>query len=133
MTAKCSRCGYDFAWHYMASAMNKPISCSEFVLNPLAPPQPTTGPRIPWWALKVYVKDGPRAGRPLGLTTEFREVLRMVKLHGPNTIATSNHLLRGPRKCTLADVDWTHFPERERKGWRPPPEMREAMRKTKGG
>lgn len=134
MTAICARCGKDFAWHYMASAMDRPISCGEFVLTPQAPPQPTTGPRIPWWALKVYVKDGPRAGRPLGLTTEFRQVLRSLKRKEAISLC---YRVTSPRRCTWADIDWTHFPERERGSgkapWRPPPEMREAMRKTKGG
>lgn len=64
-------------------------------------------------------------------TTRPRTILRPVwhqGQHGPDRLC---YKITAPRKITLDDVDWRWFPERERAGgkvWRPPPEMREAMR-----
>ena len=115
--------------------MDAPCSCAGFVPTKKKEAD-APRPKVPWWTLDLF-KVG-RPGKRLGLTTEFRAALRsvyqeitqcpeyVVRLgHGCYEVSpeTEERIARG-------EVDWQWFPgvETARTRWRPPPEMRAAMR-----
>jgi hypothetical protein len=97
---------------------------------------------IAWWTLKVCVASGKRAGKPLGLTVEFRQVLRDAKRGRFNPCYiieddcsfASEHgkdrALRVQRSGVWHAIDWTWFPDHEisPEPWRPPKELRALLR-----
>ena len=99
-------------------------------------------PIVPWWKLRISIKAGPRAGRPLGNTTEFRQVIRSL-LSGtppdPGFVFTSNlcscYQLDAASDEALRDgrVDWRWFPLHESvfHTWKPPAEMRAEIQAEK--
>jgi hypothetical protein len=91
---------------------------------------------IPWWTLKIAPRTGTRAGRWMGNTAEFRAVLRGEK-RGTSAIGDYQFCHYTGDAATLealnsGEVDWTHFPDREAPGsrWRPPAEVRAAVKKN---
>lgn len=139
----CATCGKDWALHWIAHTLdNVPPSklpCTRFVPKmkpPRRPPRDGVGP-VPWWTLDVRRTSG----RRLGLTYEFRCGLRHLREQteqprerGPWTLylyspRTAEHVERG-------EVDWSWFPSLQEEGrtgnpWRPPEDMRAAMKRTK--
>ena len=95
---------------------------------------------VPWWALKLALKDGPRAGRWLGNTTEFRAVLSRI-YSSPfdgcfSASALDLYVLDEASAEAIRSrrIDWRWYPAGEVYGsrWRPPREMRAAQRASKG-
>ena len=95
----------------------------------------TQGAIVKWWRLRLCVKDGPRANKWLGNTTEFRAVLRYIK--GTQAASSMNGCYRldadSARAIDNGRVDWVHFPEYESANsrWRPPAEMRADAKRTR--
>lgn len=137
----CATCGKDWALHWMAphfAGMNvreEARTCGAFVPKMKAPRRPARpGVSVPWWTLDVSNTAG---GKRMGITYAFRCALRHLRAgieqpreRGPWTLyiptpETIEHIERG-------EVDWRWFPEVEHvtgsAGWRPPPEMRAAMK-----
>lgn len=107
----------------------------------LGPTQPI-GNLVPWWKLRMTLKDGPRAGRYLGNTTEFRAVLRGLLSGSPLGAESmtagylnSSYVLDEASEKALSEgrVDWRWFPMHESvlHRWRPHPDMRAAMQADK--
>lgn len=137
----CATCGKDWALHWMAPYFDgeairaEARTCGAFAPKMKPPRRPARpGVRVPWWTLELRKSTGTR----LGLTYAFRCGLRQMRdevaqprardprgLYGA-TAETLEHIERG-------EVDWRWFPELKDDGgaWRPPAEMRAAMREQK--
>jgi hypothetical protein len=144
----CDTCGLDWCTHWLAERLGwesfsrpRDLPCTHFVPKmkpPRRKPRFSVEP-VPWWTLAVSMASGKR----LGLTYAFRCALRELRDEDaqpserkPRGIyaappETIEHIERG-------EVDWRWFPgypERDGtldgKAWRPPPEMRAAMRARK--
>lgn len=142
----CATCGKDWAIHWIAQTIDdirpEMRPCGAFVPKmkpPRRKPRFSVEP-VPWWTLAVSMAGGKR----LGLTYAFRCALRELRAEdeqprerAPRGIyaappETIEHIERG-------EVAWRWFPDwkDERDGgrgspWRPPPEMRAAMKAQKG-
>lgn len=94
-----------------------------------------SGSLLPWWQLRLFVRGGPRDnGKALGITSEFRQVLRGVRIWGPDTIISWRcYYFDDATLAALQDerIDWTWFPDHESvpTRWRPPADLRSAMNK----
>lgn len=134
----CAGCGKTWALHGMAAAVLEGLRpearpCRSFhpKMKPARRPA-RPGVRVPWWTLELRNT----AGRRLGLTHSFRAGLRWIReqieqprARGPWTLyevppETMEHIERN-------EVDWTWFPSQKDEPWRPPAEMRAAMREQK--
>lgn len=134
-----------------AERANAARRCQEYrgTRRPDIPPRPQKrAVPIPWWTIKLTVKDGPRSGKWLGNTTEFRAVLRSLIASCRRDFGCRAYFGYLTPSCLdscyrlddqSADalenglVDWTWFPMSESVGskWRPPPEMRSAALRYK--
>ena len=134
----CATCGKDWALHWMAPYFDgeeiRPEArpCRSFHPKMKPPRRPARpGVRVPWWALDVRKSTGTR----LGITYAFRCGLRQMRDEADQPRARDPRGLYGATAETLEhierrEVDWMWFPELkdDRGDWRPPAEMRAAMR-----
>ena len=118
----------------MRSVAERRAEHDEVVRQRAAQSRATQEKPIPWWELKVSPRGGPRHGKWMGNTAEFRAVLRGEK-HGHSAIGDYAFCTYTGDRRTLEALDsgrvcWTHFPEHESAStrWRPPAEMRKQMR-----
>lgn len=143
----CATCGKDWALHWIAAGLGlrpdeiraEARNCGAFVPKikpPRRKPRFNVEP-VPWWTLSVSMAGGKRLGLTYAFRTalrELREEINQPRERRPRGIyaappETVEHIERG-------EVDWRWFPgypekSSDGKVWRPPPEMRAAMKRAK--
>lgn len=140
----CATCGRDWALHWVAQMMTaaermairpEARTCASFVpkIKPPRRPRRPNMPLTPWWVLKIM-----RHGKPLGLTSAFRQMVREYRreIYDPRERRRWNEgwAVIDPASAEAIErdeVDWRWFPDAEPprgQTWRPSPEMRKAMR-----